>query len=312
MSKSGYSSMSKSYSSGSLSDSSESEKKVYRLYNEKNILIDKKIVQSLLKKGGVSESINDLRIYQKAFTNKTYSKNIKKKNFDRYTSDSDSEVDMDAVVPVQEESNERLEWLGDGVLQSVVAFYLFKRFKKQDEGFLTKTRSKLVKTSSLAKLAQSLGLEKYILMSKHMETICNGRRNSKILEDTFESLIGAMKLDFSNKCDEAFAYKICSKFIINCLENTIDFTEIIRHDDNFKDQLMRYFQKNFGGKYPIYKKESAEVIQHDNGSVTRTFRMYVCDIHGSKIGIGEARSKKEAEQKSAKAALLHFGLINGF
>ena len=60
--------------------------------------------------------------------------NVKKKNFDRYTSDSDSEVDMDAVVPVQEESNERLEWLGDGVIQSVVAFYLFKRFKKQDEG----------------------------------------------------------------------------------------------------------------------------------------------------------------------------------
>lgn len=312
MSKSSYSSMSKSYSSGSLSDSSESEKKVYRLYNENNILIDKKVIQSILKKRGINESINNLRIYQKAFTNKTYSKNIKKRNFDKYASDSDSEVDMDVVVPIQEESNERLEWLGDGVLQSVVAFYLFKRFKKQDEGFLTKTRSKLVKTSSLAKLAQSLGLEKYILMSKHMETICNGRRNSKILEDTFESFIGAMKLDFSRKYDEAFAYKLCSKFIINCLESTIDFTEIIRHDDNYKDQLMRYFQKNFGGKYPIYKKESAEVIQHDNGSVTRIFRMYVCDIHGNRIGTGEARSKKEAEQKSAKAALLHFGLINGF
>ena len=81
MSRSNYSSMSKSYSSGSLSDSSESEKKVYRLYNENNILIDKKVIQSILKKRGISESINDLRIYQKAFTNKTYSKNIKKKEF---------------------------------------------------------------------------------------------------------------------------------------------------------------------------------------------------------------------------------------
>lgn len=304
--------MLKSSSTGSLSDSEESEKKVYRLYNENNILINKNIVQGILKKCGVSEKINDLRIYQKAFTNKTYSKNAKKKNYEKYMSDSDSEVDFDVVVPIQKESNERLEWLGDGVLQSVAAYYLFKRFKKQDEGFLTKTRSKLVKTSSLAKLALSLGFEKYILMSKHMETVCNGRKNSKILEDTFESFIGAMKLDFSNKFDEAYAYKLCSKFIINCLENTIDFTEIIRNDDNYKDQLMRYFQKNFGGKYPIYKKKSAEVIQHDNGSVTRIFKMYVCDIHGNEIGCGEARAKKEAEQKAAKAALLHFGLINGY
>jgi len=302
----------KSASNSSLSDSSDSERKVYHLYNENNILINKNIVQNILKKGGVTEKIKDLRIYQRAFTNKSYSKNVKKKHYEKYMSDSDTEVDFDVVVPIQEASNERLEWLGDGVVQSVVAFYLFKRFKKQNEGFLTKTRSKLVKTESLSKLAQYLGLEKYILMSKHIETVCNGRKSSRILEDTFESFVGAMKLDFSNKFDEAYAYKLCSKFIINCIENTIDITEIIRKDDNYKDQLMRYFQKNFGGKFPVYHADPPDVRENDNGSITKIFNMYVCDVHGKKIGRGSARSKKEAEQKSAKAALLHFGLINGY
>lgn len=299
---------------GNMSDSSDCmEKKVYLLFNENNILINKKIIQNILKKGGISDKIINLKLWQKAFTNKSYSKNIKKKRNDKYIyqSESDSDVDMDNYVPIQQESNETLEWLGDGVIQSVVAFYLYKRFPKQDEGFLTKTRSKLVKTESLAKLAGYLGLDRYILMSKHMEEMSNGRRSSRILEDTYESVIGAMMLDFS-KMSEAYAYSLCSKFIINCIENTIDITEIIRKDDNYKDQLMRYFQKNFNGKFPKYNLENINMINNPNGTVTRRFKMFVCDVYGHKIGEGEARSKKEAEQRSAKAALLHFGLINGF
>ena len=302
----------KSSSTSSLSDSSDSEKKVYRLYNENNILVTKTIIQSILKKGGIKEEINKLSLYQQAFTNKSYSKNLKKKYLDKYA--SESEIDYDVVVPIQEKSNETLEWLGDGVIQSAVAYYLFKRYKKQDEGFLTKTRSRLVKTEALAKVAKHLGLEKYILMSKHIEQVCNGRDSSSILEDTFEAFMGAMKYDFSSKYDVGYAYKLCSKFIINCLESAIDITEVIRKDDNYKDQLMRYFQKNFNGKYPKYDslEGSPEIIQNDNGSITRKFKINVCDIYGNKIGYGEARSKKQAEQRAAKAGLLHFGLINGF
>jgi dsRNA-specific ribonuclease len=296
--------------STNLSNTYEPDKKVYYLYNENNILITNDIVQEMLKKCGIDEKINDIKIYQQAFTNKTYSKNDKKNNYDKYIIDN-SGVNIDTIVPLQEKSNERFEWLGDGILQSVVAYYLFKRFKKQDEGFLTKIRSKLVKTNSLYKQALYLGMDKYILMSKHMELYCNGRKNSKILEDTFESFIGAIKIDFSNKISEEYAYNICSKFIINSLENIIDFTEIIRSDDNYKDQLMRYFQKNFGGLCPIYKKKSIQTIQNDN-ITTRIFKMYVCDMNGNEIGCGESRLKKEAEQKAAKAALLHFGLINGY
>jgi ribonuclease III len=304
----------KSSSTSSLSDSSDSEKKMYRLYNENNILVTKTIIQSILKKGGIKEEINKLSLYQQAFTNKSYSKNLKKKYLDKYASESESEIDFDVVVPIQEKSNETLEWLGDGVIQSAVAYYLFKRYKKQDEGFLTKTRSRLVKTEALAKVAKHLGFEKYILMSKHIEQVCNGRDSSSILEDTFEAFMGAMKYDFSSKYDVGYAYKLCSKFIINCLETAIDITEVIRKDDNYKDQLMRYFQKNFNGKYPKYDSLecSPEIIQNDNGSITRKFKINVCDIYGNKIGYGEARSKKQAEQRAAKAGLLHFGLINGF
>ena len=310
----GHNKMRKSPSTSSLSDSFESEKKVYRLYNENNILIDKTIIQKILKKGGISDKIKDLSLYQRAFTNKSYSKSLKKKHFEKYASDSDSDVDFDVVVPIQEKSNETLEWLGDGVIQSAVAYYLYKRYKKQDEGFLTKTRSRLVKTEALAKVAKYLGLEKYILMSKHIELVCNGRESSSIWEDTVEAFVGAMKYDFSSKYDIGMAYKLCSKFIINCLENAIDITEVIRNDDNYKDQLMRYFQKNFSGKYPVYShcEGSPEIIQNSNGSITRKFKIKVCDIHGNRIGYGEARKIKQAEQKAAKAGLLHFGLINGF
>jgi len=307
--------MRKSPSTSSLSDSFESEKKVYRLYNENNILIDKTIIQKILKKGGINEKIKDLSLYQRAFTNQSYSKSLKKKkDFEKYASDSDYDIDFDVVVPIQEKSNETLEWLGDAVIQSAVAYYLYKRYKKQNEGFLTKTRSRLVKTEALAKVAKFLGFEKYILMSKHIELVCKGREKSSILEDTFEAFIGAMKYDFSSKYDIGTAYKLCSKFIINCLENAIDITEVIRNDDNYKDQLMRYFQKNFSGKYPAYShcEDSPEIIQNSNGSISRKFKIKVCDINGNQIGYGEGRRIKPAEQKAAKAGLLHFGLINGF
>lgn len=308
--------LSKSDSTNSLSSflsdgSDHQEKKIYLIYNENNILVTRNIIQKILKKGGITDKIKDLSIWQRAFTNKSYSKNLKKKRNDKYIYQSDSDVNTDEVIPIQKKSNETLEYLGDAMIQSIIGHYLYKRFKKQDEGFLTKNRSKLVKTETLAKLGFALGLDKYILISKHQEEMCNGRKSSKIIEDTFESFIGAMMEDFS-KLGEAYAYDICRKFVINIMESEIDIIEIIRKDDNYKDQLMRYFQKTFSGKFPKYNLEDINTITNPNGTIIRKFIMSVADINGNIIGKGEGRSKKGAEQKAAKAALLHFGLINGF
>ena len=178
----------------------------------------------------------------------------------------------------------------------------------QDEGFLTKTRSKLVKTETLAKLCLNIKLDKYIVMSQHVELICNGRKNARILEDTFEAFIGALLNDNADSC----GYLLCYEFITKLIEDNIDLTELILKDDNYKDQLMRYFQKIFNGKFPKYYQECITSTINDNGTINKKFHMYVLDPAGHKIGTGVARSKKDAEQKAAKDALNHYGLTNGY
>jgi len=289
------------------------DKKIYPVYNENNFYINKEIIQSILRKGNIHKEISNIDLWQKAFIHKSYCKhNDFKKNEKFFGSiDGINIADYKNIIPLQEDTNEVLEWLGDGVLQSVVAIYLYKRFKSQREGFLTKIRSKLVKTESLAKLALFLNFDKYLIFSKHVEVICSGRKNSRILEDSFEAFIGAMMQDFGAHNEEE-GFKICNSFIINIIEQKIDITELIINDDNYKDQLMRYYQKNFNGKFPIYEQKTIVQTINENGILNKKFHMFVRDTDNAIIGEGIARSKKEAEQKAAKSALMHFGISNGF
>jgi len=289
------------------------EKKIYPVYNENNFYITKEIIQSILQKGNINREVNDLSIWQQSFVHKSYCKNNDFKKNEKFFGSIDS-INIDEhknILPLQNDSNEVLEWLGDGIIQSVAAIYLYKRFKTQREGFLTKIRSKLVKTESLSKLASYLGFDKYLIISKHIEIICNGRKNSRILEDCFEAFIGAMMNVFGAK-NESDGFAICNTFIINIIEQKIDITDLIINDDNFKDQLMRFYQKKYNGKFPIYEQKTLITKMNDNGIVNKKFHMFVRDNDNIIIGEGIARSKKEAEQKAAKAALMHFGISNGY
>ena len=290
-----------------------SEKKIYPVYNENNFYITKEIIQSILLKCNIKNEINNLEVWQQSFIHKSYcSKNDFKKNEKFFgTIENINMEDYKDTLPLQDDSNEVLEWLGDGIIQSVAAIYLFKRFKTQREGFLTKIRSKLVKTETLSKLALHLNFDRYLIISKHIEIICNGRKNARILEDSFEAFIGAMFTDFGSKNEEQ-GYMICTNFIISLIEEKIDITELIINDDNFKDQLMRYYQKMYNGKFPIYEQKTLITTIGDNGIPNKKFHMFVRDIDNIIIGDGIARSKKEAEQKAAKAALMHFGISNGY
>jgi len=91
-------------------------------------------------------------------------------------------------------------------------------------------------------------------MSQYVEHMCNGRNNAKILEDTYEAFIGALVEDFGldSSCN---GYNYCYKFCINCIEEVIDMPELILKDDNYKDKLMRYFQKIYDGKFPKYNED---------------------------------------------------------
>ena len=289
------------------------EKKIYPVYNESNIYITKEIIQNILKSANIKKEITNLEIWQQAFVHKSYYEQNDFKKNEKYFGAIDS-IDINKnknLMPLQKDSNEVLEWLGDGIIQSIAAIYLYKRFKNQREGFLTKIRSKLVKTETLSKLALSLNFDKYLIISKHVEIICNGRKNARILEDCFEAFIGAMMNDFG-KDNEEEGFRICNEFIVNIIERNVDLTELIMNDDNYKDQLMRYYQKQFNGKFPIYEQKTIITTIGDNGIANKKFHMFVRDVENNIIGEGIARSKKEAEQKAAKAALMHFGISNGY
>jgi len=305
-----------SESSNNNSVSSVVEKKIFPVYNENNFYISKEIIHMILRSVNITHTINNIEIWQKAFIHKSYCDNTDFRKNEKFFGsidmiDINKEENNKRYIPLQQDSNEVLEWLGDGIIQSVVAIYLFKRYKDQREGFLTKIRSKLVKTETLSKLALHLNFDKFLILSKHIEVICNGRKNARILEDCFEAFIGAMMTDLGSK-SETEGFSICNTFIINLIESKIDITELILNDDNYKDQLMRYYQKEFNGKFPKYEQKTIIMSTNDNGIVNRKFHMFVRDTNNNIIGEGIAKSKKEAEQKAAKAALMYFGISNGF
>jgi len=289
----------------------ENDKKIYPVYNASNFLISSEEIKEILKKGNIKQDIFDLKIWQQAFIHKSMFKgsdfNKNKKyfgNIDGLKLDEDSKI-----LGLQDESNEVLEWLGDGFIQSIMASYLFNRYPANNEGFLTRIRSRLVKTETLSKLALALNFDKYMVISKHVEIICNGRKNAKLLEDCFEAFMGSMINDFSKNLGMGKAYEIVSQFLIYVIENNIDITELILKDDNFKDQLMRYFQKEFDGKYPIYEQLGVENNVSSSGVTNRKFHTCVKDLDNNVIGEGVAKSKRESEQKAAENALKHFGVF---
>lgn len=288
---------------------SDNEIKTVSVYNKNNSLIQKKDIIAMLKKGNSRNRIKDLSIWQRAFVHKSYSKNTKKKN--KYTTYDPNDNANGEYIEIKERSNERLEWLGDGIIQAVMADYLWNKYEYQDEGFLTKTRSKLVKTKTLSQLAIFLGMQPFIMMSQYVEEECKGRNNARILEDTFEAFIGAMYIDFSRK-DKGKGFNVSRDYIINVMEQVVNIEEIIKEDTNYKDQLMRYYQKTFDGAYPKYYENNTNYVNNyqSNYSHNKKFHMYVKSPKGKIIGKGFGKSKKEAEQYAARAALKYYKVLN--
>ena len=129
------------------------------------------------------------------------------------------------------DSNERLEFLGDAILGSIVADFLFKKYPFKDEGFLTETRSKIVSRFQLNHLSLKLGLDKLIVSSSDKQT--NAR---SILGDAFEAFVGAMYLDKGYE----FSYRVLVDYIIKV---HIDLEDLLKKDINFKSKLIEWSQK---------------------------------------------------------------------
>lgn len=184
-------------------------------------------------------------------------------------------------------SNERLEFLGDAVLNLVVAEFLFDNFRDKDEGFLTKTRSKLVNRNALSDAAERINLIKHILISKQLKnTLSNGIHT--VLADALEALIGAIYLDGGLGHAE--------KFIKRVIVEPSSKEGVYLKDENFKSQLLEYAQAN------KFENPRYEVIKEDGPQHDRIFTVRVSV--GSEItGNGTGRNKKTAEQNAAHDAL---------
>lgn len=294
------------------------KKIILPVLNENNIYITKEFLKKTLETGNINiDNIdkNMMDVFQKAFIHKSYiassyaDEELRKKN-EKYFGTLDVNTDeFKHCIQLQNTSNEVIEWLGDSVIQSVSAIYLYERFKTQQEGFLTKIRSKLVKTESLSKLGLSLGFDKYIMISKHIEVLTHGRKNNPILEDCFEAFIGCM-MNYFGASSKKEGFDKCYTFIVSIIEKFIDITELIIVDDNFKDQLMRFFHKKYEGKLPTYEQKNIIETVLPNGTINRKFHMIVKDTKGKIIGQGISKSKKEAEKLSAKQALMYYGITN--
>jgi len=184
--------------------------------------------------------------------------------------------------------NERLEFLGDAVLELVVSEYLFKKFPEEPEGFLTNLRASLVNAEMLAEVAESLNFNKYLLLSKG-EAKDTGFGRRYILANTFEALIGAIYLDGG--------YKKCQQFIEKQLINPN--LETILKEEKYKDAKSLLQEKTQAdiNITPVYK-----TLEEWGPDHAKHFRVGV--FLGDKlIAEGEGTSKRIAEQEAAKKAL---------
>ena len=205
----------------------------------------------------IGTKIKNIELYQRAFTHKSALK--------RYTG-------LDG-------SYETLEFMGDSVLGFVITKHLFDRHEKQQEGFLTKARTKMVRGRTLCEISKVLGLEKLILMDEKGER--NGwNTNEHIMEDVFEALVGAIYLDLG--------MVHAKKFILD------SFTKVTTSlvDDNYKDQLMRWCQAL---KYPLPEYRV-------DGQVNGQFFITVV-VDTMECGSGFSTTKKQAEQNAAEILL---------
>jgi ribonuclease-3 len=205
----------------------------------------------------------NLSLYRLAFRHKSVAQNIKKgvKN-----------------------SNERLEFLGDAVLGSVVAEVLFKQYPYEDEGFLTELRSKIVNRVNLNQLARKLGFDQLIQYDTKM---VNSTRQSSLLGDAFEALIGAVYLDKG--------YDFTRNFLINhIIKSHIDIHKLEQTETNFKSKLIEWCQRH--GKDITF-----ELIGNQEGESNKLFTVQAI-IEGEIMGSGKEFNKKNAEKLAAEKA----------
>lgn len=286
----------------------EDGEKLYNPWNPSNKLIDDRSIKSTLALYGFTDKIVDYDIFRRACIHKSYSVfRSENQNADALfkTKGSDKEVYDVAprpadCLPLQEFHNEELEFVGDSILDTVVALYVYTRYCGMGEGFLTKLKIKIVNNKTLGEIAKTMDLAQWLVLSRHVEDSCHGRANLRICGSILEAWIGAL---YFHCGANAYAYDVCQRWLTAIMDAHIDFAELISEDKNYKDILLRFYQQNWHTT-PRYKLMEEIGPIHD-----RSYVMGVLDNKGVIISKATARNKKVAEQEASRLALVYFGAL---
>ncbi len=228
------------------------DKLIFNPYNPVNKEITVSEIQQLLKKYGVPGNVFNDKLYKRAFVHKSY---VKKPFLENEKENIVVVEKPPNCLPLSTKSNERLEFLGDGVLECITKYYLYRTYPKENEGFMTEKKIAIVKNEHIGRIAYEMGLHKWFIVSRHAEEK-NTRTNIKKLGCLFEAFLGALFLEFNKisikdeECwfDNIFVtgpgFQMAQIFIENIFERHVDW-KLIDEDDNFKNILQVKIQKEF-------------------------------------------------------------------
>ena len=303
---------------------------VFDPFNSLNTEITQEEVATLLQRYNINVPINNFNLYRRAFVHRSYIKNAS----NEYTQNNVTIASKpNDCLPLYTKSNERLEFIGDGILECITKYYLYRRFPKENEGFMTEKKIALVKNESIGKIAYDMGLHKWLILSKQSEEK-QTRTNMKKLGCLFESFLGALFLDFNKMSieddDGMFknlfitgpGFQMVQIFIESIFEKHVDWIELIRNDDNYKNILQVKIQREFkvtpdymeinqynaitGYHMGVYLclGQSIHHLTHANSIPMKNFACYedihdYMSIHGKilvLLGEGKHKIKKKAEQ----------------
>jgi len=275
------------------------------ILNENNKWIDEKFIKKILFRFGIKYKIKNLNLFKQAMTHKSYiNRNfIEDKTIKLMNSRANmiSEIkNKKKAIELQTKTYERLEFYGDAIIHAILAKYLYERYEDKDEGFLTKLRTKLENKDILASLSRKLGFGKYIIIGKYIEDIYGRNENINIMEDVFESFIGALMEDCNS-------FEICEKFVVSIYENELDIPELIRTETNFKDKLLQYYHEK-GWNDPVYELKKQTKTEYGK----KYFTIIVKGFNGDCIAESTNTSIKKSQQEAAKHALEYLNVITNY
>ena len=263
----------------------EDEELIFNPYNNANIEIKESQVCDILKKYGVPDKVHNINLYKRAFVHKSYCKRPKIENEENGVIIAEKPNDC---MKLKTKSNERLEFLGDGILECITKYYLYRRFPKENEGFMTEKKIALVKNESIGKMAYDMGLNRWYILSANAEEK-KTRTNLKKLGCLFEAFLGALFLDFNKISikdeDKWFenvfvtgpGFQIAQTFVESIFDTHVNWIELIQTDDNYKNRLQVVLQKAFKVT-PIYLEISE--WDEDAGYHMGVFLCVNQDSHG--------------------------------